>query len=384
MAFDKQQLKRVEDEIQRDIDRGFNDGVNIIVAQGGEIALQGTYGFAERATGRESKRDDVYRILSLSKGFTNGVIYRALSEGKLALSTRVIDIIPEFMGTDPFHMMRKDQINLWNLLTHTSGMPSTPNPGLGPDGFGNLSNVIAALGAVDAVHDPGTQVNYAPSINHALMGEMARRVYGYDHFRDLTNDLIFEPLGMTDTAFGLPAEREDRVVPLKVYVDPEGFLSADDIECLNDVIAGENEMPWVGATTTIDDTFKWVELLRRKGELNGEQLIGKSIIEEAARIQTGDMMNDLYTVVNQGRGWPAPKGNIGLGVVVSGEGHAPNMFGPFVNPAAFGNNGAGSTLYWVDPVNDVTFTFLSSGVLDEADNVERFQRISTMVAAAIV
>ncbi|WP_018296683.1 serine hydrolase domain-containing protein [Corynebacterium lubricantis] len=383
MAFDLKQLQRVEDQIQHDIDSELCDGVNVIIAQGGEIALQGTYGFAERAIGRESKRDDIYRILSLSKGFTNGLVYRALSEGKLALSTRVIDVIPEFLGTDPFHMLRKDQINVWHLLTHTAGMPSTPNPGLGPDRFGVLADVIEALSTVDAVFDAGTKVNYSPSINHALLGEMVRRVYGYDHFRDAARELLFDPLGMNETAFGLPAERADRVVPLKVYVHPEGFLSADDIEILNDVIIGDNEMPWVGATTTIDDVFKYVELLRKKGEHDGEQLIGRQVIEEATRIQTGDMINELYAGVNAGRGWLPPKGNFGLGVVMSGVGHAPNFFGPFTSPDAFGNNGAGSTLYWVDPTNDVSFVFLSSGVLDEADNVERFQRLSTMVSAAI-
>lgn len=61
-----------------------------------------------------------------------------------------------------------------------------------------------------------------------------------------------------------------------------------------------------------------------------------------------------------------------------------NFFGPFTSPNAFGNNGAGSTLFWVDPDNQVSFVFLSAGVMDEAKNVERFQRISTMISAAIV
>lgn len=384
MAFNPAALQRIEDEINRDIENGGYDGVNVVIAQGGDIALQGTYGFAERATQRPTRRDDVYRILSLTKGFTNALAYRALGEGKLALSTRVIDLIPEFLGTDPFHMLRKDKINLGHLLTHRSGMPATPNPGVGPEEFGVLSDVVQALGNVDVIHEPGTQVNYSPSINHALIGEMVRRAYGYEHFRDLARDLIFEPLGMNDTSFGLPQEREDRAVPIKVYVSPEGFLAPEDIECLNDYITDDAEMPWVGATSTVDDVFKFAELFRRNGEIDGEQIIAPAVIEQATTLQTGDMMNDLYTMVNSERGWEAPKGNIGLGFILSGTGTAPNFFGPFTSPSAFGNNGAGSTLFWVDPERDVTFVFLSSGVLDEADNVARFQKISTMVSAAIV
>lgn len=382
MTMNPKALTRLEDEINRDIERGDYDGVSLIVARHGEIALQGTYGYAERATQRPTKRDDVYRILSMSKAFTNTLAYRALSEGKLALSTRVVDIIPEFMGTDPFRSVRKDKINLAHLLTHRSGMPATPNPGVGPEKFGDLAAVIEALSSVDVVNEPGTNLNYAPSINHALMGEMVRRVYGYEHFRDLAQELVFEPLGMTDTAFGLPKARQDRAVPLKVNVPDDGWLAPEDIECLNRYITEEAEIPWVGGTSTADDIFRFAELFRRKGELEGDYLVAPAIIEAATTLQTGDMPNDLYTGINVARGWEAPAGNFGLGFSLSGTGTAPNFFGPFTSPRTFGNYGAGSTLFWVDPERDLTFVFLSSGVMDEGDNVARFQKISTMAVAA--
>lgn len=384
MSMDQKALQRLEDEITADIERGDYDGVNVIVARHGEIALQGTYGYAERATVRPSQQDDVYRILSMSKAFTNTLAYRALGEGRLALSTRVVDLIPEFLGTDPFRAVRKDRINLAHLLTHRSGMPATPDPGLPPEKFGVLADVIAALGSVDVVNEPGTNLNYAPSINHALMGEMVRRAYGYENFRDLARDLIFTPLGMADTAFGLPAANRDRAVPLKVYVPDDGWLSPEDIECLNRHITEDAEMPWVGATSTVNDIFRFAELFRRKGELDGDHLVAPAIIEAATTLQTGTMPNDLYSGIAAQRSWEAPTGNFGLGFSLSGTGTAPNFFGPFTSPRTFGNYGAGSTLFWVDPERDLTFVFLSSGVMDESDNVARFQKLSTMAVAAAV
>ena len=384
MALNQKALKRLEDEINADIERGDYDGVNVIVAQGGEVGLRGTYGFAERATERPTRQDDVYRILSMSKAFTNTLAYRALGEGKLALSTRVVDVIPEFFGHDRFRAVRKDRINLAHLLTHRSGMPATPDPGLPADKFGVLADVIEALGSVDVVNEPGTNLNYAPSINHALMGEMVRRAYGYEHFRDLARDLVFKPLGMKDTAFGLPAERADRAVPLKVYVPEDGWLAPEDIECLNDYITEDAEMPWVGGTSTVDDIFAFAELFRRKGELDGDHLVAPAIVEAATTLQTGDMPNDLYSGIAAMRGWEAPAGNFGLGFSLSGTGTAPNFFGPFTSPRTFGNYGAGSTLFWVDPERDLTFVFLSSGVMDEGDNVARFQKLSTLAVAAVV
>lgn len=384
MSMNSKALTRLEDEIKSDIESGDYDGVNMIVARHGEIALQGTYGYAERATERPTRRDDVYRILSMSKAFTNTLAYRALSEGKLALSTRVVDIIPEFMGSDRFRSVRKDKINLTHLLTHRSGMPATPNPGVGPEQFGDLAAVIKALGSVDVVNEPGSNLNYAPSINHALMGEMVRRVYGYEHFRDLAHDLIFEPLGMKDTAFGLPKAQEDRAVPLKVNVPDDGWLAPEDIECLNRYITEDAEIPWVGGTSTAEDIFRFAEMFRRKGEHDGDYLVAPAIIEAATTLQTGDMPNDLYTGINLARGWEAPAGNFGLGFSLSGVGTAPNFYGPFTSPRTFGNYGAGSTLFWVDPERDLTFVFLSSGVMDEGDNVARFQKISTLAVAAAV
>lgn len=383
-GLDRAALTRLTDQIRRDIDSGAYDGVNIILARHGDVALDETIGFAERSTATPLRRDNVFRILSMSKSFTNALAYQALGEGKLALSTRVVDIIPEFLGTDVFRSVRKDRINLHHLLTHRSGMPATPNPGLGPDEFGVLADVIDALCSVDVVNEPGTTLNYAPSINHALMGEMVRRVYGYSSFRDLAQDKIFGPLGMTRTRFGLPSAWKSEAVPLKAYVPDAGWLSPRDIECLNDAISEDAEIPWVGAVSTVDDIFTYAEMFRRRGEVDGEYLIAPTVIDQATTLQTGDMPNDLYAGIAAARGWQTPPGNFGLGFSLSGTGAHASFFGPFTSPRTFGNYGAGSSLFWVDPELDLTFVFLSAGCMDEGDNVARFQKLSTMAAAAAI
>lgn len=383
-GLDRGALRRLEETIRADIDRGDYDGVNVLVARYGRIGLRGTYGFAERSTGRTSRPDDLYRILSMSKAFTNTLVYRALGEGRLALSTRVVDVIPEFFGTDRFRAARKDRINLAHLLTHRSGMPATPNPGLPPERFGVLAHVIEALAGVDVVNEPGSNLNYSPAINHALMGEMARRIYGYDHFRDLARDLVFTPVGMDETAFGLPAERADRVVPLKSYVPEDGWLKPEDIEVMNACVSGDAELPWVGATSTVEDVFRFAEMFRNRGWVDGQHIVSPAIIDQATTLQTGDMPNDLYAGIARERGWEIPQGNFGLGFSLSGAGTAPGFFGPFTSPRTFGNYGAGSTLFWVDPERDLTLVFLSAGVMDEGDNVARFQKISTLAVSAAV
>lgn len=385
-GLERRFLEVLDETIRQDIERGDYHGANVVVARHGEIALRGSYGLADVGTGRPTRRDDVYRILSMSKGFTNALVYRALSEGKLMLSTRVVDLIPEFFGTEPFRAARKDRIHLAHLLTHRAGMPATPNPGLGPEGFAVLADVIAALGGVDVVHEPGTNLNYSAAINHALMGEMARRAYGAASFRELMQEKVFAPIGMEHTRFGTPPEWQERAVPLKVIVANDSWLKPEDIECLNDVIdRPDAEMPWVGAVSTIDDVFAFTEMLRHRGRTAaGEQLIGESVLDFATTNQTGEQINDLYGMVAAARKWDAPPGNMGLGLALAGTGTHARFFGPFVSPRTFGSYGAGSSLLWVDPVSDVSFAFLSSGVMDEGDNVARFQKLSTIAASAVV
>jgi CubicO group peptidase (beta-lactamase class C family) len=59
-----------------------------------------------------------------------------------------------------------------------------------------------------------------------------------------------------------------------------------------------------------------------------------------------------------------------------------HLFGTLTSAGTFGNHGAGSALYWVDPARDVTFVCLTAGVMDSLDNIERFQRLSDLAVSA--
>ncbi|MFD1212024.1 serine hydrolase domain-containing protein [Arthrobacter sp. GCM10027362] len=374
-------LDLLESTIRNDISAGDYDGARIIVARHGDVALDATIGWADRAANREMQADSIFRVLSLTKAFTNALVYQAIGEGKLALSTRVVDVIPEFFGPSRFRMLRKDKVNLAHLLTHRSGMPATPEP-LPTEQLGNLANTIEAICNLDVIHEPGTNLTYSPAINHALMGEMLRRVYGADSFRDLAEKNLFGPLGLTDTRFGPLDEWKDRIVPLKAYIPDDGWLSARDVEILNEAVDQDAEMPWVGSVSTAADVFTFAEMIRRKGEFAGRQLIAPAVLDAATTLQTGDMTNDLYAMIARSRGWEEPKGNFGLGFSLSGTGTHASFFGPFTSPRTHGNYGAGSTLFWIDPERDMTFVCLTAGVMDEGDNVLRFQKLSTIAASA--
>ncbi|MEA2179789.1 MAG: hypothetical protein QOG77_3086 [Solirubrobacteraceae bacterium] len=381
-GLDSDALERLTASIERDIDGGLYDGAVVMLGRHGEVALHEAIGFADRDAGRAARTDDVFRVLSLTKAFTNTLILRAISRGELSTATRVVDVLPEFRGSDRFRSARKDRITVGHLLTHRSGLPLTPTP-VPYEQLGRLDLTLRAIYELEPVSDPGGLVNYSPALNHALMGEILRRISGDGiSMRDLLRRDLFEPLGMTSTALGAPAALADRLVPLKARFTAAGWLTEHDVEVLNEVISEDAEMPWVGGVTTAEDVFRLAEMLRCGGEYDGVRYIAPAVLDLATRNQTGTAPNELYGRLAVQNGWEVTPAFIGLGFMLAGETLAPAMYGTFASPRTFGNYGAGSTIFWVDPERDLTLVVLTAGVLAHAPNIQRFHRLSDMAVAA--
>ena len=79
--------------------------------------------------------------------------------------------------------------------------------------------------------------------------------------------------------------------------------------------------------------------------------------------------------------WPA---NQGIGFQVRGTGVFHHLFGTLASPETHGNYGAGSTMFWVDPVADVSFALVSAGVMTQAANIERCQKLSDLTLSAMI
>ena len=96
----------------------------------------------------------------------------------------------------------------------------------------------------------------------------------------------------------------------------------------------------------------------------------------------GTSRTNSITKIFESRGWEVLPAYIGLGFTLRGErmGHA--LFGTLTSPETFGNHGAGTTLFWVDPKLDMTFVGLSTGVMNSDVNIERWQRLSDIAVSA--
>jgi CubicO group peptidase (beta-lactamase class C family) len=378
-ALSPSRLRHLTSTIERDIEQGKYHGAVIAVARHGEIGLHEAMGHACAATNEPMRQDHVFSLFSVTKAFTNVLVFRSIERGDFALTTRISELIPEFRHGS------RERITVEHLLTHRSGLPPlfAPFPGMCID---RLDEVIDAICArVHCTGMPGATVSYSPMCAHALLGEAVRRVDDRKRrYRDIVAEEIFTPLRMQDSAIGVRPDLKSRhIVPFFMpTVPPLQHLGHSNLGENGAFEESEAEMPWVGAVSTVSDMLRFAEMLRRGGQLDGVQILSSAILDQATRNRTGSTPNDLYTSIGRARGWEPYPAYIGLGFFLRGEAICHHQFGTLSSPRTFGNTGFGSTLFWVDPEREITFVCLTSGVMDEGDNIERFQRLSDMALSA--
>ena len=375
-----QRLEELRAAIAEDISRGLYRGATILVSRNGQVGLHESLGHHRSDDPRPIEKSSVFSLFSLTKGFTNVLVFRAIERGQLALTTKVSSVIPEFSGKP------REDITVVDLLTHRSGLPGvfTPRPGMNID---VLSEIIEAICKyVHSVEAPGVRVDYSPMASHALLGEMVRRTDPKRRsFRQILSEEILEPLGLRETSLGVRADLKSRhVTPEFPAHFPATHPGHSNLGPHGALLEENSEMPWVGMISTATDVFRFAEMLRRGGELDGKRIVGPRILDMATRNWTGDHPNQLYKGLALSRGWRPFPAYLGLGFTLRGDVICQHQFGTLASPRTFGSHGAGSTVFWVDPESSVTFVCLTAGLIDEADNILRFQRLSDIAHAAAV
>ena len=376
MAADR--VAALEDLITRDTESGLYHGAVLKVARHGEPIIDLALGHADATGARALQSDDVFSVFSITKALINVLVLRAIELGRFSLTTRMAELVPEFSGQP------RERATIFHFLTHTTGMPGVwePAPGIV---LHELDEAVAAVVAhVHGVVEPGTRCDYAPMANHVLLAEVLQRTdpAGRSIQQILLEDLA-EPLGMSDTSLGIrPHMRERHLVPEMRGVIPIRATSPISPGDQGLYTAERNSSTWAGAASTAGDLQRFMEMLRRGGTLDGARILSPRTVSLATRVWTGAMPNELYRTVALRAGYAVPPASIGLGFNIRGEGIDVTQLGTLTSPSTFGNYGAGSALVWVDPELDLSFVCLTTGLLPQAENIARFQRISDVVVGA--
>lgn len=379
LGFDPERLERLRVAVTRDVEAGNYDGCVLLVARRGEIAFHEAFGFADRASAREAKTDDVFFSMSIAKQLTNTMVMMRVERGEIGLHTRVAEVIPEF------GQKGKQNVTIGDLMVHKAGLPFGLPP-IPPEFLGNIDAMTAAACTLMPEGVPGSRVNYSALIAHSVLASIVRRLDGGKRaYRTMMAEDLFAPLGMSSTSLGARPDLAARMVPVVARDRTPDMFDPDLLEASSALMAEDFEMPAGGCLTTAHDFFRFAECFRRGGELDGFRLLSPSTIRLMSTNQTGDLPNGIWDYARALHGWPTFPAYLGYGFFVRGEGAwYPTPFGLATSASGYGGFGAGSNCFWVDPERELVYVYLSAGLMPETRSTPRHQKVADLVHASIV
>ncbi|MEB8341201.1 serine hydrolase domain-containing protein [Streptomyces endophyticus] len=365
--------RRIREVLGRHVESGRIPGVVVLYSRGEETYVE-TLGAMRKDGGAPMRRDTVFRMASTSKPVSVAGAMVLLDECRLRLDDTVEEWLPELADRQVLKRVdgplddtvpARRPITVRDILTSTFGLgmdvtaigtpifgaiagqgiiPNLPEPMPGPDEW------MKRLGTLPLMHQPGERWQY--QIASDLLGVLVARVSGQS-FDAFLRERVFEPLGMQDTGFHVPAEDIDRLPPLYAP-DP----ATGEFHVWDEAAGGRHSAPPAfpggggGLNSTADDYHAYFRMLLNGGVHNGERILSGPAVrlmttnrltaeQEAAR--TALATENVHVSFGQGQ-----QGGWGLGMAVR------TYVGDYAPLGQFGWDGGSGTSTYADPGNGIT------------------------------
>lgn len=357
VGMSSDRLQRIDRVVQEYVAKGRQAGVGVLIARNGKVVYNKTFGQDNLTAKTPLKSDAIYRIASQTKAITSIGVMMLFEEGRFLLDDPISKYLPAYKKMTVLEKFNEKDttftivpatrdITIRQLLTHTSGISY---PGIGtkeataiyakykiPSGIGTpnykLDDVMNRLAALPLMSQPGTRWSY--SISTDLLGYFIEVVSGQplDQF---FKTRIFDPIGMNDTYFYLPAAKQSRLASLntedstgKVRPVPANQGSfANYPNTKGTYFAGA-----AGLVSTLGDYAAFLQMLLNGGEYNGNRLLSPATV----RMITTNQIGDLNVAADK----------FGLGFEITTPAGAARL--P-LSPGSFSWGGFFGTTYWADP-----------------------------------
>ena len=374
------QLERIGAVLQeRYVDSGRIAGCQVLVARHGQVAYRAALGLMDVKRAKPMQDDTILRIYSMTKPITSVALMMLMERGAFQLDEPVTRVLPEWRGqkvwvggTDGTELADpRRPVSFRDLLRHTAGLtygglleqvgaPASADPvdaayraaGVRRSPDETLDQFVAKLGQVPLKYQPGERWMYslATDVCGALVERMSGKTFG-----DFLQDEIFGPLGMVDTAFHVPEGKRDRFAANYARRAGERLALADDPAESAYLRPPNFHSGGGGLVSTIDDYHRFCEMLRGGGASGGVRLLGPRTL---ALMHKNHLPGgrDLTEVAIDSFSETAPHGvGFGLGFAMTLDEVASGTLGE----GDYYWGGAASTLFWVDPAEDLVAIFLT-------------------------
>ncbi len=190
-------IDKFEQRLSAAADSGDFVGLAVAVVDGGEIALLKTYGETVSGGDESVSAATVFRLASVSKGFSATLVGQLAEEGRLSWGDPITDYQPKFKLKST---TATQAVTLENIASHRVGLPRNAYDGYLESGE-SVERILERTASVDLVCKPGDCYNYQ-NISYSLLADAVEKVEGRA-FGDSMKQRIFTPLGMDTASVGL-------------------------------------------------------------------------------------------------------------------------------------------------------------------------------------
>ena len=357
VGMSEDRIKRIKPLIQDYIDKQLIPGAITMAARHGKVVYFDVQGSQNVENEKPMALDTIFRIASMTKPITSVALMMLYEQGKFQLRDPISKYLPAFKdmkvaehaGGGYAFVPAKREIEVRDILTHTAGFATEYNPKLQSEyqKIGNfksrnetIGDFVNRLAKLPLIHHPGEMWDYSRAT--CVVGHLVEILSGQT-LAEFFQDHIFNPLGMEDTHFFLPEEKQPRFVAaytpgndLKIRVTDSG--SADSFYFAKpDIKPGVYYMGSGGLVSTATDYFKFANMLMQNGKSGDTRILSRKTVELMTKNHIGDKP---VWLTGPGYGF-----GLGFGVTLDrGQTHHMDTEGSYSWGGAF------CTYWWNDPV----------------------------------
>jgi len=365
VGFSGDRLGKINQFVEREIADGNLVGTVTLVARHGQVVhfdAAGRYGLEDD---RPMETDTLFRIFSMTKPITTVAAMILYEEGAFQLGDSVAKYLPKLadmqLAIDGELVPPQSQMTIEHLMTHTAGLTNGWHPEdpverayrdaalrLSPD----LDAFIEKLSTLPLRFEPGTRYHY--SVATDVLGALVERLSGQtlEHFFQTR---IFDPLAMHDTFFNVPEDKMVRMAGSHLWNAEEQAMGPMPAGLMPPPSGVTLFSGGGGLISTARDYWRFCEMLRRGGSLDGVRILGPKTVQAMTMARlTPEVRDNGATEYPASHLYPGQSFGLGAGVITD-----PAQVGVISSKGEYSWGGIANTKFWIDPEEDLIVVFMT-------------------------
>ncbi len=363
-GLSKERLSRIVPVMREQIEKDMFPGAVTLVARNGKIVHFEATGYLDAAKTKPIQKDSIFRLASMTKPIVTVAAMMLVEQGRMKLNDPITNWLPELkdlkVETPEGDVPLQRPIQVHDLMRHTAGFVyagSTKSERIKKMYIeGNIESrevditgdeMLKNLGQIPLAHQPGTYWEYSISVD--VLGLLLERLTGKT-LDVLLKEMLFDPLGMKDTAFWVPPEKVDRLADA-LDSDPQKEEMLKSYRILENPVGKSYLKGGAGLVGTAEDYLRFAQMMVNGGELDGKRYLSKKSVEFMLSQHTVGMGGSTIGTTGPGYGF-----GLGFGVRLDdGMGWVPGSKGDAMWAGAWG------TSFWIDPEENLVGILMAQG-----------------------